>query len=181
VDYLETLLTQLRNWYFVLMNKTQVRNLKNHYGSRWTAYRHNQKNQDKILLLEDRFVVSNCLPGAILAVDCLGEVYQIILDVDTVSTGRKYNTILMLNNIKFKYLTLPALVELINLQAGTAKRLIININLMFLIYDRVNQSIDNVSKYIIQHLIDFNLVKQIYNLNFNYGFGQLFLVLDRND
>lgn len=163
----------------MLLDKQQVRTLKSHYGSRWTALRHNHKNENKLLLLEDRFVISHCLPGPVLAVDCLGEVYQGILDIDTQFSNREYNTVLMLNNLKFKYLTLSKLVDYINSNSGTAKRLIININLMFLIYDRVGYSINTVINYLTQHLTNFSMVKQLYNLNFNYGFGQIFIVLDR--
>lgn len=164
----------------MLPNKQQIRTLKNHYGTRWTAYHYNRKNKDKILTFEDRFIISNCLPGPVLAKSCLGEVYLGILDIDTVTKNKKYNTTLMLNNIEFKYRTLLDLVNYINLCAVRSKRLILNINLMFLIYDRVNQSVDSVIRYILQHLLNFTLVKQLYNLNCNFGFGQLFLVLDQN-
>ena len=43
----------------------------------------NQKNQNKILTLEDQFVLKNLLDGATLCYNCLGDIYNNIVPFDS--------------------------------------------------------------------------------------------------
>lgn len=163
------------------MNKTVVRTLKSHYGVRWTEWRHYQKTNDHVLCLENQFIIKEALPGPVLAIDCLGEVYQGILDVDTVPS-RQYNTLLLINNIEFKYRTVESLVELIKQYGNSIPRVIVNFSFSFLIYNRLSIAPNTVVNEIEKQLADqYHVRKKLLLTSIaNYGFGHVFLSLDQN-
>jgi hypothetical protein len=163
------------------MNKTSIRALKSHYGVRWTELRHYQKTNNHVLCLENQFIIKETLPGPVLAIDCLGEVYQGILDVDTRPT-RQYNTLLLINNIEFKYCTVESLVELIKHYSNSIPRVIVNFSFSFLIYNRLSVAPGTVIDQIENQLADqFCIRKKLLLTSIaNYGFGHAFLSLDQN-
>jgi hypothetical protein len=132
------------------------------------------------LCLENKFILSATLPGPVLALDCLGEVYQGIIDIDT-DNVRNYNTMLLVNNMVFKYKTVEQLADLILQCKSIAHRLIVNFNSALLIYDRLAltpaQVVDRL-----EHSVDKDFVthkKVVLNTIPNHGFGNVFLSLDR--
>ena len=163
------------------MNKTAIRALKSHYGVRWTELRHYQKTNDHVLCLENQFIIKEALPGPVLAIDCLGEVYQGILDVDITPT-RQYNTLLLINNIEFKYRNVESLVELIKQYSNGIPRVIVNFSFSFLIYNRMSITPTTVIDQIEKQLADQYCIRKKLLLTSipNYGFGHVFLSLDQN-
>jgi hypothetical protein len=163
------------------MNKTSIRALKSHYGVRWAELRHYQKTNDHVLCLENQFIIKEALPGPVLAIDCLGEVYQGILDVDIAPT-RQYNTLLLINNIEFKYSTVESLVELIKKYCNGIPRVIVNFSFSFLIYNRLLVTPATVMDQIETQLADqYCIRKKLLLINItNHGFGHAFLSLDKN-
>jgi len=163
------------------MNKTSIRELKSHYGARWTELRHYQKTNEHVLCLENQFVIKETLPGPVLAINCLGEVYQGILDVDLAPT-RQYNTLLLINNIEFKYCTVESLVALIKQYSNGIPRVIVNFSFSFLIYNRLLFTPDTVIDQIEKQLADQYRIKKKLLLTSiaNHGFGHAFLSLDQN-
>jgi len=124
------------------MTKTQIRTLKSHYLSRWAVMRHNQKHDQKVLLITDQFVLKNLLPGSTLCYDCLGEMYQgIIPNLSTTTNTKIYNNLVLINNIEFKYKTLDQIAEYINLLTkavlNPGGRVILSFEHRFLNYNRV--------------------------------------------
>lgn len=121
-----------------------IRYFKNHYQSRWAVMRHNQKNKQKILLINDKFVLKNLVPGTTLCYNCLGEMYIGIIDnMYTLPTEQNYNNVVLINNIEFKNKTADQLVNLVttlssNLMSGG--RLILSVEQKYLKYDRVHIS-----------------------------------------
>lgn len=167
------------------MNKTQIRQLKSHYGARWRVYRHNQKHSVKQLLLEEKFVVDNVLPGPVFAKNCLGEIYQHVLDIQT-QYQCPTNTVLLINNLEFKYKTVNELVDIVcdNKQhVVNAGRIIVTFSLFFIIYDRLNEPVDNLIDQFVRKFKTRNLVchKKYANTLLDNGVGQIFLSLDRCD
>lgn len=163
------------------MTKHNIRTLKSHYGVRWAELRHFQKTKQHVLCLENKFIINEALPGPVLGIDCLGEVYQGILDIDT-AASRQYNTLLLINNVEFKYSTVDQLVSVIKKYSNGIPRVIVNFNFAFLIYDRLAFSPKTVLNQIEQQLADDYQVKNrllINSIN-NYGFGNAFLSLDRH-
>jgi hypothetical protein len=163
------------------MNKTSIRALKSHYGVRWAELRHHQKTNDHVLCLENQFIIKEALPGPVLAIDCLGEVYRGILDVDIAPT-RQYNTLLLINNIEFKYCTVEKLVELIKRYSNGIPRVIVNFSFSFLIYNRILVTPDTVMDQIETQLADQYCVRKklLFTNITNHGFGHAFLSLDQN-
>jgi len=163
------------------MNKADIRALKSHYGVRWAELRHYQKTNEHVLCLENQFIIKEALPGPVLAIDCLGEVYQGILDVDIVPT-RQYNTLLLINNIEFKYRTVESLVDLIKQYSNGIPRVIVNFSFSFLIYNRLSVTPDTVITQIEKQLADQYRIRKklLFTGITNYGFGHAFLSLDQN-
>jgi GMP synthase PP-ATPase subunit len=161
------------------MTKHNIRTLKSHYGVRWAELRHFQKTKEHVLCLENKFIINEALPGPVLGIDCLGEVYQGILDIDTVAS-RKYNTLLLINNVEFKYSTVDELASVIKKYSNGIPRVIVNFSIAFLIYDRLALSPKTVLNQIEQQLQDEYQVKNrlLFNRINNYGFGNAFLSLD---
>jgi len=167
------------------MNKTEIRKLKSHYGARWTEFRHNRKHHDKILCIENKFILKQIDNEPVLALNCLGEIFHDIMDVHVVPRDCKYHTLLLINNLEFKYKTVDQLVQLIvdyaNQYLLPGGRVIININLMFLKFDRINCSLNGTLAQITQKLNNccFQVKKQLLTETINHGFGNIFLSLDQ--
>jgi hypothetical protein len=167
------------------MTKTQIRLLKSHYGPRWHLYRHNSKHANKKLLLEEKFIINNALPGPVFAHQCLGEIYQGILDVHT-HGHTPVSTVLLINNIEFKYKTIDELVPMV---ADYKKylvlngRIIVTLDLTYLKYDRLNTSIDSLRDCTINSFKKQQLVcgQHYVNIkNSTQGLGHIFLSLDHH-
>jgi hypothetical protein len=164
------------------MNKLEIRTYKSHFGTRWTEFKHNRKNKDKILLLENKFVFSNLIAGPVLAIDCLGETYQGIIDVDTKQHREHYKNLLLINNIEFKYKTLTELADILYGYSKIADRLIVNFSSVFVIYNRLNQTPQTLLGSLEELLISKKLVMRYKFFTIqskNFGFGNVFLALDQ--
>jgi hypothetical protein len=161
------------------MKRHQVRQLKSHFGARWAELRHLHKTGKHVLCYQNKYILNHVLPGPVLALDCLGELYQGILDIDT-EPKRDYETLLLINNIQFKYLTVEQLANTITQYQKMAKRIIVNFNFHFLIYDRLStvptNIADQLKKLLHKH---FNLEALFLSGGLlNHGYGNTFLVLD---
>ena len=167
------------------MTKTQIRILKSHYGPRWHLYRHNLKNKNKKLLLGEKFIINNVLPGPVFAHQCLGEIYQGILDVHT-NYHTPVSTILLINNVEFKYKTVYELVSMI---ADYKKylipngRIIVTLNIVFLKYDRLNISVISLCNQLIESFIKQKLFcnRHFVNIKNGDGLGHILLSLNYYD
>ena len=164
------------------MNKNQIRQLKSHFGVRWAELRHWQKTSQHVLCFENKFILSQIHPGPAIAPDCLGEVYQGLIDVDT-TVKRSYNTVLLINNLAFKYKTVDQLAKLIVNFKSIGKRIVVNFNFHFLIYDRLKYTPAQLLYQLEQLLCcDFTISKKIlFRKITNHGFGNVFISLDRVD
>jgi hypothetical protein len=167
------------------MTKTQIRILKSHYGSRWHLYRHNRKNKEKKLLLGEKFIINNVLPGPVLAHQCLGEIYQGILDVHT-DFCAPVSTVLLINNVEFKYKTVDELVSLIADYKKYLKsegRIIVTLDITCLRYDRLNISLTSLCNQLIESFIrqKFSCNKHLVDTKNVNGLGHLLLSLTHHD
>jgi hypothetical protein len=129
------------------MNKATVRQLKSHYLDRWAVMKHNARNQDKILLVEDAYVIRNLNPGRTLILNCLGEMFVGLVDQLTVQQpSGLYQNIVMINNIEFKYLNTTELYDKIKSVADQYLdpdgQMFCTCNHRYLKYDRVNQPVE---------------------------------------
>lgn len=134
------------------------------------------------MLLEEKFVLNNTLPGPVYAHECLGEIYSGMLDVST-RFESPVNTVLMINNIEFKYKTLDQLVEIISCSAqylNKKGRVVVTLSLCFLIYDRLNVTADSLVDQLVDQLksCNFECAKRYINTASTSGVGQIFLSLD---
>lgn len=166
------------------MRKTQIRALKSHYLSRWAVLRHNQKHSQKLLLLQDQFVLKNLLPGHTLCYNCLGEMYETIIPNLSTTADKKYNNLILINNLEFKYKTPDQLrvflEELSEKVLLPNSRVILSFDLRFLIYDRVGLSVDSLINNWLADLKKFKLVSKILSLGKTPpGYGDYFFCLDR--
>lgn len=148
------------------MDKQQVRNLKSHYLSRWALYDHNRKSSDKYLLLLDRFVLSNILSGRTLCYECLGEIYQDILpDLETQATQQKYDNLVLINNLAFKYRSITDLCQYVTDLAHDllrAKgRVIFSFQHRYLVYDRMNLPVQMISAAVKSHMPRWSLIAHV--------------------
>jgi hypothetical protein len=142
--------------------------------------RHNQKNHDKILLLEDQFILKNLTPGTTICHNCLGEMYLGIVDQ---TCSIKYNNLVLINNIEFKYKTVDQinswvleLAEQVLLPGG---RIIMSINHRFLIYNRVGISVDTLANTWFDNFNKFKLLKFLNLLTkSNPGYGDYFFCVE---
>lgn len=157
-----------------------LRTTKSHFGGRWSAYKINRKNKDQIFLLEDRFILSNLVSGKTLAINCLGEVYSKVIDIDCAPQLNEYSNILLINNVEFKYKTVSEVSQYITQLANTYNsiRIIANINLFYLHYDRINQPIADVTQELISQ-IGFQVHQKLTLQHVTHGFGHIFLALTR--
>lgn len=131
------------------MDRLDIRRLKSHYLSRWAVFKHNRKHQDKILLLADKFVLANLTAGPTLCHQCLGSIYNTIIpDLDVVASPARYQNLVMINNLCFKYKTLPAIcdhvIQLANSYINQRGRLIFSFQHQTLVYDRMAISINQI-------------------------------------
>lgn len=165
------------------MNKSKIRELKSHYQERWAVLRHNQKNQQKILLMSDLFVIKNLLPGSTLCYNCLGEVYQTIIPNLSTATDGKYNNLVLINNVEFKYKTLDEIGEYIEKLSDQVLlsngRVILSFEHRFLIYDRVGISVQSLFSNWLTSLQKFNPISKILLLGKSqFGYGDYFFCLE---
>lgn len=168
------------------MSKIKIRMLKSHYLARWAVLRHNQKHDQKIVLLEDQFVLKNLISGNTLCIDCLGEMYQdIIPNLSTLASDKKYNNLVLINNVLFKYKTLEQIFSYVNELANTVLlpggRVILSFEHRFLIYNRIEVSVDTLLASCTQYLTNFKLHKML-NLfgKSQPGYGDYFFSLTFN-
>jgi len=165
------------------MNKSKIRELKSHYQERWAVLRHNQKNQQKILLTSDLFVIKNLLPGSTLCYNCLGDVYQTIIPNLSTAIDSKYNNLVLINNVEFKYKTLDEIskyIEKLSDQVLLSNgRVILSFEHRFLIYDRVGLSVQSLFSNWLKSLQKFNPVSKILLLGKSqFGYGDYFFCLE---
>lgn len=166
------------------MRKNEIRTLKSHYQERWAVLRHNQKNTQKILLVQDQFVIKNLVPGETLCYNCLGEMYQnIIPNLSTTVVDKKYNNLILINNIEFKYKTTHELTEYLSQLSDQlvlpGGRIVVSFEHRFLIYDRIGKSVLSVIDDWLNGLHKFNLVAKILLLGKSpYGYGDYFFCLE---
>jgi hypothetical protein len=168
------------------MNKFQVRQLKDHYLARWAVLRHNQKNSEKILLINDLFVLENLSSGTTLCHDCLGELYQDIIPDLSTSVEKRCNNLVLINNIKFKYKTLDEISDYIDTLCNQlllpGGRVILSFEHRFLIYNRVSESIDSLISKWAGSLKKFKPIVVISMLGkAQSGYGDHFVCLESND
>jgi len=142
--------------------------------------RHNQKNHNKILLLEDQFILKNLSPGTTICHNCLGEMY---LDIVDLTSSRKYNNLVLINNLEFKYKTVDQinswvlnLAEQVLLPGG---RIIMSVSHQFLIYNRVGISVDTLTKTWFNKFKNFKSIKFLNLLTkSNPGYGDYFFCVE---
>lgn len=142
--------------------------------------RHNQKNQKKILVLEDQFVLKNLIPGSTLCYNCLGEIYQDMIDLSPVN---KYDNLVLINNIEFINLTVDQTnVWIENLADQFLKpggRIIISLEHKFIIYNRVEMSVNTLISTWFMNSTRLKLVKFLNLLGkTNPGYGDYFFCVD---
>lgn len=162
------------------MTKNQIRKLKSHYQARWAVMRHNQKNVSKILLLEDQIVLKNLIQGSTVCYNCLGNMYNNIIES---TVDKKCNNLVLINNIDFKYKTVDEINNYIesladkNLLPGG--RIIFSISHSYLIYNRVEISVNTLLSSWFDHSNRFKKVKVINLLGkTNPGYGDYFFCVD---
>lgn len=166
------------------MDKIDVRTLKSHYRSRWALLRHNQKNIEKTLLLDDQIVLKNLLSGNTLCYNCLGDIYNgIVTNLSLDIADKKYQNIVLINNTEFKYRTLDQIAEYITDLAKCALlpngRLIISFEHQFLIYNRVEVGINDLLKSWASNLDNFSTVMHVSLLGkASPGYGDYFFCFD---
>jgi hypothetical protein len=158
--------------------------LKSHYQSRWALLRHNQKNIQKILLLDDQIVLKNLLSGDTLCYNCLGDIYNgIVANLSLDIADKKYQNVVLINNTEFKYKTLDQIAEYITDLANRALlpngRLIISFQHQFLIYNRVELGITHLLKSWACDLDNFSTVMHVNRLGkASPGYGDYFFCFD---
>ena len=142
--------------------------------------RHNQKKSDKILLLEDHFILKNLTPGSTIFHKCLGEIYLGIVDV---TPGIRYNNLVLINNLEFKYKTVDQInswvLELAEQLLLPGGRIIMSINHRYLIYNRVGISVDTLTSTWFDNFNNFKLLKFLNLLTkSNPGYGDYFFCVE---
>lgn len=162
--------------------KTKIREMRAHYGQRWTAFKQNRKSENKVLLLEDRVTLDFLYDGTACFYDCLGSMYQhLSLDYHTEFQNIVYDNVVLINNLEFKYKKIDQLIDRLTFFGERAeKRLIVWLSFKYLIFDRVDMTVDDVAKKLV--VPDFELI-HFQNLIFKHdrGFGDLFFVYERNN
>jgi hypothetical protein len=174
------------------MNKDQyfkLLYLRQHYGERWVSFVHNKKNDDKVILPLDKFVLDSVKNFPVLAFNCLGQIYKNIINVDVIPEHNNYSTLILVNNPEFKYCTHLEIIEkVLNYSSYLKKesRIILNINFEFLIYDRISISANNVVeifklKFLEKGFVSTQTKFSMTDYEWDSGFGNLFLILDRSN
>jgi len=167
------------------MNKLNIRSYKSHYGQRWSVFRYNQKHRDKVLLVEDKITLSHIDAGKNSCfVDCLGDTYKHLPCV-SIDLDRVYDNLIFINNIEFKYCNVQQLVNKFKKYIeflDTGGTMVIWLDIYYLIFDRVNCTVDDLANQFIECLKDIGLVNKKY-LNLvnksDRGFGNLFFVFNK--
>ena len=162
------------------MNKLLCRQWKSHYDDRWAVMKHNRRRSDKILLLEDAIVVNELVPGRTLMLRCLGEMFEgLIENLDTVPHGR-YDNIIMINNIEFKYRDPVELHDLISSVAddhlAVNGRMFCTCNHRYLRYDRVNHTVESAFDAWKTHHLKLDRIKVMIGKS-RLSFGDIWLYL----
>ena len=166
------------------MTKSHIRTLKSHYLSRWTVLRRNQKQDQKVLLIIDQFVLKNLSHGSTLCVNCLGDMYQgIIENLSTSANEKKYNNLVLINNIEFKYKTLDQIASYLDDLSSKVllpnARVILSFEHRFLIYNRVDISIDTLLHSWAENLQKFKIHRMFNNRGASQpGYGDYFFCLE---
>lgn len=165
------------------MTKLEIRSLKSHYLARWAVMRHNQKNSKKIVLLEDQFVLKNLSQGSTICYNCLGEMYQDIIENLSVTPTAKYNNLVLINNVEFKYKTVDEInqwvLDLATQVLVPGGRIIMSINHKFLVYNRIEISTDTLVQTWTKNFNQFRPVKTLNLLGKSqHGYGDYFFCLD---
>jgi hypothetical protein len=174
------------------MNKDQyfkLLYLRQHYGERWVSFVHNKKNDDKVILPLDKFVLDSVKNFPVLALNCLGQIYKNIINVDIIPKHNNYSTLILVNNSEFKYCTHLEIIEKVLDYSSYLKkesRIILNINFEFLIYDRISISANNVVeifklKFLEKGFVSTQTKFSMTDYEWDSGFGNLFLILDRSN
>jgi hypothetical protein len=137
------------------------------------------------LFIEEKFVISNVVPGTVLAVNSLGELYQDILPVVT-STTQPVSNVLFMSPPEFRYTTLNQILDHIDAAVTYLEpngRLIVNINLFYLIYDRLNVSLDSYCNQLLSKILKMGFTLHSKWLNRDVvtdGYGHLYLCFNRD-
>lgn len=161
--------------------------VQQHYGERWNSFIHNRKNDDKVILPGDKFVLDSVKNFPVLALNCLGQIYKDIIDIDVIPQHKNYSTLILINNEAFNYLTPTEIVEKVlhySFYLKKESRIILNINFQFLIYDRISISSNSVveifkSKFLEKGFVSTETKFSMTEYDWDSGFGNLFLILDR--
>jgi hypothetical protein len=162
------------------MNKEKIRLLKSHYMARWTVLRNNQKHVNKILALEDQIVLKNLMPGTTLCYNCLGEIYNGMIDM---TPSKKYQNLVLINNREFKYKTVDQLNDYVQGLAEqfllSGGRIIVSVSHRFLIYNRVELSVNTLLAQCFSKVNKFTVIKSLNLLNkANQGYGDYFFCIN---
>jgi len=174
------------------MNKDQyfkLLYLRQHYGERWVSFVHNKKNDDKVILPLDKFVLDSVKNFPVLALNCLGQIYKNIINVDVIPEHNNYSTLILVNNSEFKYCTHLEIIEKVLDYSSYLKkesRIILNVNFEFLIYDRISISVNNLVeifklKFLEKGFVSTQTKFSMTDCKWDSGFGNLFLILDRSN
>lgn len=142
--------------------------------------RHNQKNQKKILVLEDQFVLKNLISGSTLCYNCLGEIYQGMIDLSPIE---KYSNLVLINNIEFINLTVDQtnswIQDLADRFLKPGGRIIISLEHKFIIYNRVEISVNTLVSTWFKNSNRLKLIKFLNLLGkTNPGYGDYFFCID---
>jgi len=168
------------------MNKLKIRYYKNHYGQRWSVLRYNQKHRDKVLLVEDKITLSYIdTEKSSCFVDCLGDTYKHLPGV-SIDLDRRYDNLIFINNIEFKYSDVQQLVNKLKKYIkflNTGGTMVVWLDIYYLIFDRVNHTVDDLANQFIECSKDIGLINKKYiNLvnKSDRGFGNLFFVFNKS-
>lgn len=168
-------------------NKNQIRVKKNHYLARWALMKHNKKNSTKLLLPPDLFVIKNIVNGSTLFVDCLGEIYHdILFNFDLLPGTNKYNNIVLINNLDFKYKDTVEITNIIKKLStkhlAANGRIIFSVEHRYLIYDRIFITVHNLINDFIQNFKGYDCISCLDLLGKSSpGYGDYFFCLQAND
>ena len=112
--------------------------------------------------------------------------YQNIIDqISTVPDG-KYQNLILINNYELKYRTLEEMhcliAELCHKHLSPGGRLIVSFEQRFIIYDRINISVQTFLNKFVQKFQDFKLVASVNLLGKSpEGYGDYFFCFEKNE
>lgn len=143
------------------MKKSHVRILSRHWGETWHHYRHS-----KTLLPVDRLLLNYLMPGHTLAWNSLGArysdhipnltIYESLMEIEP-DIQKEFDNMLVLNVFELRYYTVTEIVEVLlslcaNLKPGG--RLIFGYNLIFLHWNRIAITVDEITESLISAIIN---------------------------